>query len=142
MHIRPYQASDETAVIALWQMCDLTRPWNDPSRDIARKLLVQPALFLVGTRDDRVMASVMLGYEGHRGWVNYLGVAPDHRGKGFARALMQHAEALLLAHGCPKINLQVRPSNTEAIAFYRATGYLQDEMLSYGKRLIVDGPAA
>ena len=87
MHIRPYQASDETAVIALWQMCDLTRPWNDPSRDIARKLLVQPALFLVGTRDDRVIASVMLGYEGHRGWVNYLGVAPDHRGKGVCTGL-------------------------------------------------------
>jgi ribosomal protein S18 acetylase RimI-like enzyme len=82
----------------------------------------------------------MAGYEGHRGWVNYLAVAPRLRGKGLGRALMQHVEKALLQRGCPKINLQVRESNREAIEFYRHLGYLQDESVSLGKRLIDDGP--
>ncbi|HVJ23029.1 MAG TPA: GNAT family acetyltransferase, partial [Burkholderiales bacterium] len=101
MTIRPFQLADEPAVIALWEECKLTRPWNDPHKDIARKLAVQPELFLVGVVDEAVMASVMAGYEGHRGWVNYLAVAPRFRGQGHARALMQHVEALLLRRGCP-----------------------------------------
>ncbi|HEV3007768.1 MAG TPA: acetyltransferase GCN5, partial [Burkholderiales bacterium] len=80
MQIRPFQAVDEPAVVALWKECRLTRPWNDPRKDIARKLAVQPELFLVGVVDGAVMASVMAGYEGHRGWVNYLAVAPAFRG--------------------------------------------------------------
>ena len=82
MHIRPFAAQDEPAVVALWQQCNLTRPWNDPHKDIARKLAVQPELLLVGEMDGAVMASVMAGYEGHRGWVNYLAVAPPFRGRG------------------------------------------------------------
>jgi ribosomal protein S18 acetylase RimI-like enzyme len=136
--IRTFQAGDETAVVALWEACRLTRPWNDPRKDIARKLAVQPELFLVGLVEGVVMASVMAGYEGHRGWVNYLAVAPAFRGRGFARALMMQVEALLLARGCPKLNLQVRNANTEAIAFYRHLGYLQDDSVSLGKRLIPD----
>jgi ribosomal protein S18 acetylase RimI-like enzyme len=84
--IRPFQLVDEPAVIALWEECRLTRPWNDAHKDIARKLAVQPELFLVGVIDEAVMASVMAGYEGHRGWVNYLAVAPRFRGQGHARA--------------------------------------------------------
>jgi ribosomal protein S18 acetylase RimI-like enzyme len=136
--IRPYQRADEDAVVGLWRQCGLTRSWNDPHKDIARKLAVQPELFLVGIVDDAVIASVMAGYEGHRGWVNYLAVALACRGRGFARALMEHVEALLLARGCPKVNLQVRNTNTDAIAFYRHLGYLQDESVSLGKRLIPD----
>ena len=90
MRIRPFLLADEPAVIALWEECRLTRPWNDPRKDIARKLAVQPELFLVGVIDEAVRASVMAGYEGHRGWVNYLAVAPRFRGRGHARALMQH----------------------------------------------------
>jgi ribosomal protein S18 acetylase RimI-like enzyme len=138
MRIRPFQRADEDAVVALWRECGLTRPWNDPHKDIARKLAVQPELFLVGIVDDAVVASVMAGYEGHRGWVNYLAVAPACRGRGFARALMSHVEELLLARGCPKVNLQVRNANAEAIAFYRHLGYLQDDSVSLGKRLIPD----
>ena len=138
MDIRPFQPADESAVIALWEECKLTRPWNDPHKDIARKLAVQPELFLVGVLDDAVMASVMAGYEGHRGWVNYLAVATRFRGQGHARALMAHVEAELLKRGCPKISLLVRASNREAMAFYRRLGYAQDEAVPLGKRLIPD----
>lgn len=138
MHIRPFAAQDEPAVVALWQQCNLTRPWNDPHKDIARKLAVQPELLLVGEMDGAVMASVMAGYEGHRGWVNYLAVAPPFRGRGFARALMRQVEELLVARGCPKVSLLVRNSNAEAIGFYRHLGYLQDDSVSLGKRLIAD----
>jgi ribosomal protein S18 acetylase RimI-like enzyme len=138
MKVRPFAPSDEPAVVALWQECGLTRPWNDPRKDIARKLAVQPELFLVGVVDGRVVASVMAGYEGHRGWVNYLAVSPPLRKKGVGRMLMQHVEKLLLERGCPKVNLQVRASNAEALAFYGRLGYVQDESVSLGKRLIAD----
>ena len=138
MIIRAFQPVDQAAVIALWEECKLTRPWNDPHKDIARKLEVQPELFLVGTIDDAVMASVMAGYEGHRGWMNYLAVAPRHRGRGFGRALVEHVERLLLERGCPKVGLLVRNSNKEAAEFYRRLGYAQDESISLGKRLIAD----
>jgi ribosomal protein S18 acetylase RimI-like enzyme len=138
MQIRLFHAADEGAVVALWEECGLTRPWNDPHKDIARKVEVQPELFLVGAVDEAVMASVMAGYEGHRGWMNYLAVAPRFRGRGYGRALVEHVERLLLARGCPKINPQVRASNPAAVAFYRRLGYAQDESISLGKRLIVD----
>jgi ribosomal protein S18 acetylase RimI-like enzyme len=138
MHIRTFHAADEGAVVALWDECGLTRPWNDPHKDIARKLEVQPELFLVGVVDEALIASVMAGYEGHRGWMNYLAVAPRFRARGYGRALVEHVERLLLERGCPKINLQVRASNPAAVAFYRRLGYAQDESISLGKRLIVD----
>ena len=141
MLIRRFDEPDEPSVIALWQACGLTRPWNDPRLDIARKLQVQRELFLVGTLQDRVVGSVMAGYEGHRGWVNYLAVAPEFRGQGYGRLLMRHVEELLLQAGCPKINLQVRTINSEALAFYRQLGYVPDEVVSLGKRLIPDLPA-
>jgi len=138
MEIRPFQRADEAALIALWEECRLTRPWNDPRKDIARKLAVQPELFLVGTVNGEIVGSVMAGYEGHRGWVNYLAVAPRARRRGHARALMQRVEQLLLERGCPKLSLLVRNSNPEAVAFYRRLGYAQDDSVSLGKRLISD----
>ena len=138
MLIRAFQSPDQAAVVALWQACDLTRPWNDPYKDIARKLQVRPDLFLVGEVQGRLMASAMFGYEGHRGWVNYLAVSPDHQRQGHAQAMMQHGEALLLASGCPKINLQVRASNAQVLAFYESLGYRDDQVVSMGKRLIPD----
>jgi ribosomal protein S18 acetylase RimI-like enzyme len=136
--IRAFEPRDETAVVALWEACGLTRPWNDPRKDIARKLAVQRELFLVGEADERVVASVMAGYDGHRGWVNYLAVAPAFRGRGYGRALMQHVEAELERHGCPKVSLLVRHSNRDAMEFYRRLGYAEDESVSFGKRLIAD----
>jgi len=138
MRIRPFEADDEPAVIALWERCKLTRPWNDPRQDIARKLGVQRELFLVGTENGRLVAAVMAGYDGHRGSVNYLAVDPQLRRRGHGRAMMRRVEELLLAHGCPKVNLMVRSANAEVIAFYRQLGYAPDEVVALGKRLISD----
>ena len=138
MRIRPFEADDEPALIALWERCKLTRPWNDPRKDIARKLVVQRELFLVGTENGRIVAAVMAGYDGHRGSVNYLAVDPQLRRRGHGRALMRRVEELLLAHGCPKVNLMVRSANAEVIAFYRQLGYAPDEVVALGKRLISD----
>ena len=138
MIIRPYADADQAQIVALWQICELTRPWNDPVKDIARKQQVRPEWFLVGELDGQVIASVMFGYEGHRGWMNYLAVAPQYQSKGYAQALIETGEALLLAAGCPKISLQVRSSNAKVIAFYQSLGYAQDEAISLGKRLIPD----
>lgn len=139
MHIRAYaHPRDEPAVISLWQRCGLTRAWNDPAKDIRRKLAVQPELFLVGEIDGAIAATAMAGYDGHRGWVNYLGVEPARQGQGLGRAMMAEAERLLRAAGCPKINLQVRGGNAEALAFYARIGYATDEVVSLGKRLEQD----
>lgn len=138
MRIRPYAAGDETAVIALWERCRLTRPWNDPRKDIARKLAVQPELFLVGVLGEAIVATAMAGYEGHRGWVNYLAVSPEHRRRGLGKALMRAVEQRLMERGCPKLNVQVRAANSEALQFYRRLGYAQDEAVALGKRLIPD----
>jgi ribosomal protein S18 acetylase RimI-like enzyme len=135
MQIRAFHHSDEPAVIELWEKCELVRPWNDPRQDIRRKLAVDPELFLVGLVDDKLMATVMAGYEGHRGWINYLAVSPEHRRQGCARQIMAEAEKLLRDRGCPKINLQVRTGNRAVIEFYRRIGYAVDEVVSLGKRL-------
>jgi ribosomal protein S18 acetylase RimI-like enzyme len=133
--IRPFQASDETAIVDLWKRSDLVRPWNDPHKDIQRKLRVQPELFLVGLLDDAVSATVMAGYEGHRGWINYLAVHPDHQRGGLGRRLMEFAEQRLRSLGCPKINLQVRSSNQPVIEFYRSLGFEVEDRVSLSKRL-------
>jgi ribosomal protein S18 acetylase RimI-like enzyme len=138
MQIRRYRPADEEAVVSLWRECGLTRAWNDPHKDIARKLTEQPELFLVGTVEGALMATAMIGFDGHRGWLYYLAVAASHRKQSHGRALMREAERLLIERGCPKINLLVRSSNTAVIDFYRSLGYAQDESVSLGKRLIKD----
>ncbi|MCX7222784.1 MAG: GNAT family N-acetyltransferase [Burkholderiales bacterium] len=124
MLIRPFKQQDESGVIALWHTCALTRSWNNPSLD---------------KEDGLIIASAMFGYEGHRGWVNYLAVDPSHQRKGYATQLMEHGEHLLRAVGCPKLNLQVRSTNASTLAFYESLGYKNDEVISLGKRLISDG---
>lgn len=136
--IRPYRSADEAGVIALWEACGLVRPQNDPRKDIARKLRVNPEWFLVAERAGEVVGAVMAGYEGHRGWINYLGVAPALRRSGLGRRLMDEAEARLRAAGCPKINLQVRPDNQDVIKFYEAIGFKVEGAISLGKRLEQD----
>lgn len=136
--IRPYRESDQDAVVALWRQCALVRPWNDPVKDIHRKLRVQRDLFLVGSAEGELVATVMAGYEGHRGWINYLAVAVKHRRRGFGRRMMDAAEARLRALGCPKISLQIRSSNANLAAYYRSIGFAEDEVLSMGKRLVQD----
>jgi ribosomal protein S18 acetylase RimI-like enzyme len=139
--IRPFTVADQEAVVDLWTRCGLVRPWNDPRRDIARKLRVQPELFLVVEIEGAVTGTVMVGYDGHRGWINYLAVDPAARRRGLGRALMAEAERLLRARGCPKINLQVRADNVEVLAFYERIGFAQDAVASLGKRLENDESA-
>ena len=138
MEIRPFNRDDEAAVISLWDQCELLRPWNDPKKDIERKLQVRPDLFLVGIVDGQIVATAMVGYEGHRGWINYLAVSPAYQRRGFGREIMAAAETRLRECGCPKINLQVRTSNQHVIDFYRSVGYQMDDVVSLGKRLEVD----
>ena len=138
MDIRAYLESDEEAVIALWQDCGLVVAHNDPRRDIARKLEVGRDLFLVGVEAGEVVASVMGGYDGHRGWVNYLAVSPRYQRKSYGTVLMRAIEKMLLARGCPKLNLQIRRTNEAIIDFYNSIGYGEDAVVSMGKRLIPD----
>ena len=133
--IRAFQEADADDVVRLWVACGLVRPWNDPRKDIARKLAVQRELFLVGSVGDRIVATVMGGYDGHRGWINYLAVDPAHRRQGLARQLLADVEQHLRAAGCAKINLQIRHDNLDAIAFYRSVGFAEDAVVCMGKRL-------
>ena len=138
MKIRVFSLADQAAVIDLWQRCDLVRTWNDPHKDIQRKLGTQPELFFVGEIDGQLVATIMAGFDGHRGWVNYLAVSPERRKEGLGRSLMRHVEAALEARGCPKLNLQVRTTNQAVLEFYQRIGYAQEDVISLGKRLIPD----
>lgn len=139
MQIRPFTPSDTEAVIALWHTVGLTRPWNDPAKDIERKSTTQPELFLVAIDGDgALVGTAMVGYDGHRGWVHYLAVSPAQQGGGLGRQLMTEAERLLTELGCPKINLMVRTGNDRVIGFYEALGYGTDEVALLSKRLIPD----
>ena len=138
--IRAYQPDDESQVIQLWFRCQLVTAANNPKCDIERKCQVNPEWFLVGLIEDSVVATCMVGYEGHRGWINYLAVDPDYQRQGIATQMMAAAEQLLRASGCPKINLQVRETNAQVIDFYQSIGYRNDRVISLGKRLEHDPP--
>ncbi len=138
MNIREFREQDRKAVISLWRRCGLLVPWNHPDLDIDRKLGVQGELFLVGVIEDSVVAVAMGGYEGHRGWINYLAVDPGMRRKGLGRMMMERIEAGLRDMGCPKINLQVRESNLDIIRFYEKIGYSSDHVIGFGKKLVED----
>ena len=137
---RAYRDEDEAGVIELWRRCGLIRPWNDPRADIRRKIADSHELFFIGEQDGMPVASCMAGYDGHRGWIYYLAVAPELRRRGIAARLVAIAEAELRRLGCPKIDLMVRDTNPEVIAFYRALGYGDDPVVVMSKRLIDDEP--
>jgi ribosomal protein S18 acetylase RimI-like enzyme len=134
--IRTYRNSDEAHVINLWEKCKLVVPWNDPKKDIQRKLSERPDLFFVGLLENLLIASCMAGFDGHRGWVYYVAVHPKHRRKGFATKLMEIAEEKLKEIGCPKIQLMVRESNLRVIEFYKNISYKIDPLVTMGKTLI------
>lgn len=138
MQIRTFEIGDQLAVIELWSACGLVVPWNDPAKDIARKLEIDADLFLVGEISGEIVATVMGGYEGHRGWINYLAVSPQHQKRGLAHKIMRYIEQRIQLKGCPKINLQVRATNTRAVAFYEAIGYDIETSICLGKRLEPD----
>lgn len=132
---RTYRATDRQSVVALWEACGLVTPGNEPGQDIDLKVAAQPELFFVGELDGDVVATVMAGYDGHRGWINYLAASPEHRGQGLGQMMMQHAEAELVKLGCPKINLQIREDNADVQAFYESLGYTVEARISLGKRI-------
>ncbi|MFC1527786.1 GNAT family acetyltransferase [Candidatus Neomarinimicrobiota bacterium] len=136
--IRSYRESDKKKVIELWQECGLVVPWNDPQRDIERKLSVQPELFLVGLINDEIISTAMAGYDGHRGWVYYLAVKPRYQQQEIGKQMMKKAEIRLFELGCPKLNIMVRTTNLEVINFYKSIGYKIDAVTSLGKRLEPD----
>ena len=134
MNIGEIDDGDVEAVVTLWERCGLTRPWNDPYADIALARTGDASTVLVGRQGGQIAASVMVGCDGHRGWVYYLSVEPDQQGQGLGRAMMQAAEAWAQERGVPKIQLMVRGSNTRTIGFYKAIGYLQEDTVVLGKR--------
>jgi ribosomal protein S18 acetylase RimI-like enzyme len=138
MEIRRFTEKDRKGVISLWRRCGLLVPWNHPDLDIDRKLEVQAELFLVGVIEGDVVATAMGGYEGHRGWINYLAVDPGMRRRGLGSLMMERIEEGLRATGCPKINLQVRENNLDVIKFYEKIGYSSDHVIGFGKRLSED----
>ena len=138
MRIRKFKESDRKPVIELWERCDLVRAWNDPNKDITRKASFQSDLFLVGELDNKIVASAMAGYDGHRGSVFYLAIAPEYQSLGYGKILMNEIEKKLISMGCPKLNIVVRSSNKNVLGFYSHLGYTTDEVVSLGKRLIPD----
>lgn len=136
--IRPYLESDLDDVIALWELCGLTRPWNNPEIDIFRKLAQRDQLFLLAVKDNQLIATVMGGYDGHRGWVNYLAVHPNFQRNGVATALVQQLEKRLIALGCPKLQLLIRKDNIDVQSFYEQLGYDEIDVICLGKHLIQD----
>jgi len=133
--IAPIGDGDIADVIALWQRCGLTRPWNDPAADIALARKGENAAMLVGRDDGGIVASVLVGHDGHRGWVYYVAVDPDCRHKGYGRVIMDAAEDWLRARGIEKLQLMVRPDNGQVQAFYQSLGYLKQERIIYAKWL-------
>lgn len=138
VEIRPLTDADVEPVVELWHESGLTRPWNDPHTDIRRARAVWPELLLVAVDGGAVVGSVMAGYDGHRGWLYYLATATTRRGEGIGRSLVQEAETRLIALGCPKVMLMVRPDNDAVLEFYDALDYARETSRVTGKRLIPD----
>ena len=133
--ITPIEDADVGDVIVLWQRCGTARPWNDPAADIALARREGNSTVLLGRHDGAVVASVLVGHDGHRGWVYYVASDPDHRFKGFGRAMMTAAEDWLRARGIEKMQLMVRPDNSKVQAFYESLGYFEQKRIIYAKWL-------
>ncbi len=125
----------QKALIELWRKCNLVVPQNDPTEDIQKKLEFQPDLFLIALLDGKLIGSVMVGYEGHRGWLNYLAVLPDNQKRGYGRRLVEKAIMELEKLGCLKLNVQIRESNISAVRFYERLGFKEDHVVSFSLRL-------
>jgi ribosomal protein S18 acetylase RimI-like enzyme len=133
--IRPIEDVDIAEVTALWERCGLTRPWNDPEGDIALARKDGNSTILLGRDGPSLVASVLVGHDGHRGWVYYLTVDPDRRQKGIGRAIMRAAEDWLRARNILKLQLMVRPDNAQVKAFYYSIGYGEQERIVFAKWL-------
>jgi len=133
--IRNFTAADKDEVIILWNLCGLIVPSNNPEKDIELKMSFQPELFFIAESEKKIIGTVMTGYDGHRGWLNYLGVHPEYRGVGCGRMLVEFSIQKLKELNCPKLNLQVRNSNTGVIDFYKRLGFSEHEVISLQLKL-------
>ncbi|NKJ42830.1 MULTISPECIES: GNAT family acetyltransferase [unclassified Novosphingobium] len=133
--VREAAPADAQAVIGLWQAAGLTRPWNDPATDYHLSMENPASAVLLAEVAGEPAATIMVGYDGHRGWVYYLGVAPAFQRQGLGRTLMRAAEEWLTARDCPKIMLMVRSDNLATKAFYAALGYEPQAVETLGRRL-------
>ena len=135
---RKFKKNDTEAVINLWKTCKLVVPWNDPLKDIKRKLSIKDNLFIIGEINKKIIATAMAGYDGHRGYIYYLAVLPELQKKGIGSSILSIVEKKLYKLGCPKINLFVRNTNIKVKAFYKTNNYKIQDSQVYGKRLIDD----
>ena len=135
MRIHAFDEIDRQDLIALWHACGLTRPWNDPDADIDRAIVGAHSTILVGKLESALVASAMLGEDGHRGWIYYLGVAATHQGRGLGTQMMDAACDWLRARGVPKVELMVRTDNAAATAFYDGLGFERQNVVTYGRWL-------
>jgi ribosomal protein S18 acetylase RimI-like enzyme len=121
--IREISDQDIEQVVAVWGAAGVARPWNDPHRDIAFARRDPHSTVLVAVLDDRIVATAMVGEDGHRGWVYYVATDPTHQGKGLGKAMMTAAETWLIARGVWKLQLLVREDNAQVVEFYERLGY-------------------
>lgn len=135
METGPLADAESLLAVELWERCGLTRPWNDPHHDLALARAAPDAEILAGRLDGVLAATVMVGFDGHRGWVYYLAVEPTRRRRGLGRAMMDAAEAWLRTRGAPKLQLMVRDTNADALGFYAALGFERQPVATLGKRL-------
>ena len=136
MRIEPLPEPLYDAAIRLWHECGLTRPWNDPEADLRRAASGPASAVLAAVGDDGgLLATAMVGHDGHRGWVYYLAVDAAARGRGLGRRMMEACEAWVQARGIPKIQLMVRATNKTVVGFYEHLGYADGEVVVLGRRL-------
>jgi ribosomal protein S18 acetylase RimI-like enzyme len=135
LSLAPIEDADIAAVIALWGACGLTRPWNDPEADIALARRGPNSTVLIGRDGNAIVATAMVGHDGHRGWVYYVAVDPDLRAQGHGRTIMNAAEDWLRQAGIAKLQLLVRRQNAKAGAFYQSLGYSEAETIVFAKWL-------
>lgn len=135
LEIGDLRPDEVEAAVALWETCGLTRPWNDPRADIALALGKPSSTVLAGSIDDRLVGTAMTGSDGHRGWVYYLAVSPDHQRKGYGAAMMQAAADWLRARGAPKLHVMIRTENVAVAAFYAKLGYEKSDTITMARRI-------
>jgi ribosomal protein S18 acetylase RimI-like enzyme len=135
LRVRIFQAADRDAVVSLWQDTGLASRASDAEADIELKVAEQPQFFFVGEHSGEIIATLMAGYDGHRGWINYLATSSRYQRQGVGRAMVERAEAVLQTLGCPKINLQIRGANAAVRGFYESIGYVVEDRISMGKRI-------
>lgn len=139
IEIRPYRETDLGAVVDLWQACGLTRPWNPPARDIATVQQTGHGELLVAAAEGRVVGTVMVGHDGHRGWVYYMAVDPARQRVGLGKRLLRAAEEWVAARGIKKLELMIRDSNLGVAAFYESCGYGREPVVVMSRWLAGSG---